>query len=280
MRGSSRAAHGLVLACHPGPTVVVTGLATALAAGIGADAATTLLLAAAVLSGQLSVGWSNDWLDAARDRAVARAEKPVVAGLLTAPALRRAALAAAAACVPLSLGTGWLPGVVHLAAVASAWAYNLVLKRTAFSWVPYAVSFGLLVQFVVLAQPGQPVATWWATACASLLGVGAHVANVLPDLEDDAATGVSGLPHRLGRARSTLVALLALLGAVSVVVLAPAGPSRAAAWAGGAAAMVLAGTGAVAARRDVHSRLPFALAMAIAAVCVVMLVLVGPAIER
>ena len=279
MPWSTRTARGLVVACHPGPTVVVTGLAAALAAGIGAAPETTLLLAAAVLTGQLSVGWSNDWLDAARDLAVARPGKPVVVGLLDAGALRTAAVVAVVACVPLSLGTGWLPGTVHLIAVASAWAYNLVLKRTVLSWLPYAVSFGLLVQFVTLAQPGRPVAAWWATAAASLLGFGAHAANVLPDFEDDAATGVSGLPHRLGRARTTLLALGALVAAVALVVLAPTGRPSPAAWAGGGAAVLLAGVGAVASRADPRSRLPFTAAMAVAVVCVVVLVLAGPAIE-
>ena len=278
MSRSSRALRGLVLACHPGPVVVVTGLAAALAAGIGSGAATTLLITAAVLTGQLSVGWSNDWLDASRDRAVARPGKPVVAGLLDAGTLRTAAVAAVAACVPLSLATGWLPGSVHLVAVASAWAYNLVLKRTVLSWLPYAVSFGLLVQFVTLAQPGHPVAAWWATAGAALLGLGAHAANVLPDLEDDAATGVSGLPHRLGRERTTLVALGSLVAAVGLVVLAPAGQPSPAAWVGGGAAVVLAVAGAVASRTDPGSRLPFTAAMAVAVVSVVVLVLAGPAI--
>lgn len=280
MQSSWRAVRGLVLACHPGPTVVVTGLAAALAAGVGAGPATTLLVAAAVLTGQLSVGWSNDWLDASRDLAVARAGKPVVVGLLSARQLRTAAAIAVAVCVPLSLATGWLPGVVHLLAVASAWAYNLVLKRTVLSWLPYAVSFGLLVQFVTLALPGRPVAAWWATAGASLLGFGAHAANVLPDLEDDAATGVSGLPHRLGRERTTLMALGSLVAAVVLVVLAPTGRPSPAAWVGGGAAVVLAGVGAVASRADPRSRLPFTAAMAVAVVCVVVLVLAGPAIAR
>jgi 4-hydroxybenzoate polyprenyltransferase len=280
MRGLSQAVRGLVLACHPGPTVVVAGLAAALAVGIGSPPGTTVLLTTAVLSGQLSVGWSNDWMDADRDRAVSRRGKPVVAGMLDARVLRWAALAAAAVCVPLSLWTGWLPGLVHLLAVASAWAYNLTLKGTALSWVPYAVSFGLLVQFVVLAQPGRPVATWWATVGAALLGVGAHIANVLPDLEDDAATGVRGLPHRLGRARATVVALGALLTAVAVIVLAPSGRPAPVGAVGAGVAIALAGAGAAIARADKRSRLPFALAMAVAAVCVVLLVLAGDAIER
>jgi 4-hydroxybenzoate polyprenyltransferase len=280
MPRSLRTVRGLALACHPGPTIVVTALATALAVGIRSSPGTTLLIAAAVLSGQLSVGWSNDWLDAGRDRAVSRLGKPVVGGLLDARAVRRSALAAAVVCVPLSLWTGWIAGSVHVLAVASAWSYNLALKRTALSWLPYAVSFGLLVQFVVLAQPGRGVATWWATVGASLLGVGAHVANVLPDLEDDAATGVRGLPHRLGRARSTVVALGALVAAVALIVLGPAGRPTFGGVVGAGLAVLLGGAGAVVARVDTRSRMPFTLAMAVAAVCVVLLVLAGQTIER
>jgi 4-hydroxybenzoate polyprenyltransferase len=40
----------------------------------------------------------------------------------------------------------------------------------------------------------------------ALLGVGAHLLNALPDLADDEATGVRGLPQRLG---ATLVRWLA-----------------------------------------------------------------------
>ena len=35
-------------------------------------------------------------------------------------------------------------------------------------------------------------------ATGALLGVGAHLLNALPDLADDEATGVRGLPQRLG----------------------------------------------------------------------------------
>ena len=64
--------------------------------------------------------------------------------------------------------------------------------------VPYVVCFGLLPVFVVLGCPGTPAPPWWLPVAGGLLGAGAHFANVLPDLDDDAATGVRGLPHRLG----------------------------------------------------------------------------------
>ena len=38
------------------------------------------------------------------------------------------------------------------------------------------------------------MAPGWAVAAGACLGVAAHLANVLPDLADDASTGVRGLP--------------------------------------------------------------------------------------
>src|SRR3954453_19517489 len=97
---------GLVLATHLGPTVAVTLVATLLGVSAGVRPARTALLCVAVLAGQASIGWSNDWLDADRDRAVARSDKPVVQGAVSPSLLRAAGLAAAAAAVVLSLFLG------------------------------------------------------------------------------------------------------------------------------------------------------------------------------
>lgn len=266
---------GLARASHPAPAAVVTLLATALSAALGSGVITALVLVA-VGSGQLSVGWSNDWIDAARDRAVGRTAKPVVAGLVDASTLRRCAFTALAVCAAASFATGLLPGAAHLAAVGGAWAYNAWLKSTPWSWVPYAVSFGLLVVFVVLAAPGDAVPAPWVVLAAALLGVGAHVANTLPDLDDDLATGVRGLPHRLGRRASGVLAPVLLVAAALTVVAGPTGPPGPAAWAGGALAVVLpVAAGTIALTRP-HSRAPFRLSMAVAAVCVVLLALAVP----
>ncbi|KAJ8142487.1 hypothetical protein OY671_004375 [Metschnikowia pulcherrima] len=269
---------GLVVASHLPPTVMVTAFALALSAGIGAGARTTTLVALAVLTGQLSVGWSNDWLDARRDVAVGRADKPVVTGLVTAATSRAAALVALGACVVSSLATGSSPGAVHVVAVGVAWSYNASLKATWWSWAPYAVSFGSLAVFVVSAAPGAGRPAPWAVAAAASLGVGAHVANTSPDLEDDAATGVRGSPHRLGRRASSVFAPVSLAAASALVVLAPPTPPGPVTWASGAVAVVLAlAAGAVGVVRP-RSRAPFALSMAVAGVCVVSLVLAAPAV--
>jgi 4-hydroxybenzoate polyprenyltransferase len=271
-----RMVRGLVHASHAAPAAVVTGLSTALAAALGSGPGTVALVAVAVGTGQLSVGWSNDWIDAGRDLAVGRTDKPVVAGLLTARTLRDAALVALAVCVAASLALGLAPGVAHLVAVASAWAYNARLKQTVWSWLPYALSFALLAVAVVLAAPGPRVPAGWAVAAAALLGVGAHVANTLPDLEDDASTGVRGLPHRLGRRASGVLAPSLLVAAVAVVVTGPTGAPSRAAWIGGAVAVGLALAAGVSTVARPRSRAPFGLGLGVAVVCVVLLGLAAP----
>jgi 4-hydroxybenzoate polyprenyltransferase len=263
---------GLLLACHPEPAAAVTVIAIALAASSGRSGVGVVAVGLAVGSGQLSVGWHNDWLDADRDLAAARADKPVARGAVPRTTVRLAALTALAACVPLSLASGWRAGLAHLAAVALAWGYNARLKATLVSWMPYAVSFALLVAFVSLGLPGHPWPPWWALATAALLGIGAHLANAAPDLADDLAAGVRGLPQRLGRSRSIIGAAV---GLETASVLVTFGPGRLG-WpaVGLPITVVLLGTGLVGGRQP-GSRWLFRAAMAVALVDVATLVARG-----
>lgn len=215
-------------ACHPGPVAAVTGAAALYAASLGSRPAETLGVAAAVLSGQLAIGWQNDLLDVERDRASRRSDKPAALGEVSSARLARAALGSAASCVPLSLRLGRGAGAAHLLAVTSAATYNLGLRATPASALPYVVSFGLLPVAVELAGPAAQAAPprWWAAGAGALLGVGAHVANVLPDLEDDRANGVAGLPHRLGRSGSLGVMASSLLAAAALLAGFAPGPDR------------------------------------------------------
>jgi 4-hydroxybenzoate polyprenyltransferase len=265
-------AAGLVRACHPEPTVAVTAVATALAvsSGLGLRAA---VVGAAFLAGQLSVGWSNDWIDRDRDVRAERPDKPVARGEVGVEVVRYAALTAAALAVPLSLAMGVRAGLTHLVAVAAAWAYNGRLKASVLSWVPYALAFGLVPSIVVLGLPGSPWATWWASAAGALLGVGAHLANALPDLDDDAAHGIRGLPHRLGAGRSAALSAVLLLAATALLALGPGEPAAAAVVVLAAAAAVTA-VGLLRARRP-SSRDAFRAAIVVAVLDVGLLVARG-----
>jgi 4-hydroxybenzoate polyprenyltransferase len=282
MRALAATPLALLRACHPEPTAAVTLMMTALAVTAGRDARGVLMVAAAVLTGQLSIGWLNDVLDARRDRAVGRLDKPVATGAVSPRTVGIAAAVAAAACVPLSFASGLLAGAVHLVAVAAGWAYDLGLKSSRWSVLPYLVCFGLLPVFVVLGLPpgpdgAPPLPPWWLPVAGALLGAGAHFANVLPDLDDDAATGVRGLPHRLGAARSRTAAAVLLLTATGALAMAAPMPTGLA-WGGPVIAVALLAAGFRLGRRQ-GSRAPFRAVMAVAALAVLLLLASGGAVS-
>ncbi len=278
MRRVGAAAAGLLRSCHPEPTAAVTLVITALAVTAGHAAGQVVLIGLAVLAGQLSIGWLNDVVDAGRDRAVGRPDKPIAAGSVSVRTVAVATGVAAAACVPLSLAAGAAAGVAHLVAVAAGWAYDLGLKSSPLSVLPYVVCFGLLPVFVVLALPGSPAPPWWLPTAGALLGAGAHFANVLPDLDDDAATGVRGLPHRLGATASRAAAALLLLAATVLLAVGTPVPAPVAAALPLLAGLVLA-VGFHRGRRP-GSRAPFRSVLVVAGIAVALLLAGGTAVVR
>lgn len=211
-------ARALVTATHPIPTAAVTAFAAATALAAGLPPRRTGLLTVAVLAGQLCIGWSNDWLDRDRDRRAGRLDKPIPRGDLPATTVGIGAVLAGTACVPLSLLLGRRPGAAHLAAVASGLGYNLGLKATVLSPVPYAVTFALLPPWVVAASlPGSPTPRRGVWVAAGVLGVSAHFANTVGDADADAATSVRGLPQLLGPAGSILLSGSLLVAAAPLL---------------------------------------------------------------
>ncbi|MBF4595309.1 UbiA family prenyltransferase [Curtobacterium flaccumfaciens] len=207
----------LFASSHPGPTVTVTVLAAVIAAAVRHPVWLVVLVALTVVAGQLSIGLANDWIDADRDRAVGRSDKPVARGLIAVGTVRTAAYATAGAAVVLSLFLGPVAAVAHLVLVAAGWAYDAGLKRSVWSVAPFVVAFGLLPVVSVAAGPEGQWPAWWAIATGAVFGIAIHCTNVLPDLVDDAATGVRGFPHRLGLRGAGIVAFASLVVAAALV---------------------------------------------------------------
>lgn len=265
----------LLRSTHPGPAVAVTVVAIVLGFAVGLDPWRIALLGLAVLANQFSVGLSNDWIDAERDAAVGRRDKPVARGWISAAAVRNGAFAAAAAAILLTLPLGLPATLAHAVFVVSAWGYNLGLKGTALSVLPYVVSFGLLPAIATLSLPNPEPAAGWATALGALLGVAAHFANVLPDLDDDRVTGVRGLPHRLGGRVSGVVTYLVLGVASVVALLGPGGAIGWPQWLGLAVGAAIAAVGIILVLTRPPSRLLFQLIIVAALLDVIQLAFAG-----
>jgi 4-hydroxybenzoate polyprenyltransferase len=220
----------LFLSTHPGPSLAVTAVTLVLALTAALPTDRVVIVTLAMLANQFSIGLSNDWLDAARDRRASRTDKPLAAGALSPALVRNVAFA----CVLVSLGlSAWLGAWVLLAQIiglASGWAYNLGLKATPISFVPYAIGFGILPVIVTLASATPTLAAPWVVAVAAILGIAAHFANAMPDIADDRAEGILGLPQRVGARASGIITYLVLaIGATLAFV----GPGLAASASGG-----------------------------------------------
>lgn len=263
----------LLRASHPEPAAAVTTVTALLCFGAGMGPARAVGVTATVLASQLAIGWANDAIDAGRDARVGRADKPVATGLVTRRAAAVAAVVASVACVVLALVTSLEAAPVAVLALVSALSYNWPVKFTVFSPLPYAVSFASLPSFVVLVA-GRPVPSW-LIAAGGLLGVGAHFANVVPDMADDERTGVRGLPHRFGPRGSLAASAVLLLAVTALLIFGPPGPPRSVGAVAGAFAVVVLLVGAYFGRRSGARHWAFRGVMGVALVDVVLLVAGG-----
>jgi 4-hydroxybenzoate polyprenyltransferase len=266
----------LVIASHPGPSLAISAMATLLVVQAAPRGAGPVLAGPAMLAGQFSIGWSNDAFDARRDATAGRTDKPVATGNISVRVVWIAAIAAVAAALAMSLAISLANAIVNAVMLAAGWAYNARLKSTLASGLMYLLGFGLIPAYATSTLPGHPAPRWWVTAAAALVGLGAHFANVLPDLAADRATGVNGLPQwvaaRWGTGVVRAIALVLLLASVLLLL----ASSRSRRWvplAGLGAAVLLAVVGVRG-----SGRLPFLAAIGIAAIDVVLFAVGGEAL--
>jgi poly(3-hydroxybutyrate) depolymerase len=169
------------------------------------------VIAVGVLLGQLIVGWTNDLHDYADDLKHNRVAKPLVSGLITPNQLRSAIVLITPLAVLVNLfgPLGLKGGAVYLLGIAFGLAYNFYFKYTALSPLPYVIAFAALPASIVLAVDETP--PLWMMAAGSLLGVAAHIANVLKDFDEDGLSGIRSFPHIIGERASRLAIAVILL---------------------------------------------------------------------
>ena len=173
----------------------------------------------------------------------------------------------------LSLILGLPATLMMVLMLVVGWSYNLGLKSTGFSLVPYAIGFGILPVFVTLSFQQPQLPSWWVIVAASLLGISAHFANALPDLLDDRKTGVRALPHILGQRTSAQVIAGTAILATTIVVTQSPSLNPAFALIGFALTIGLAVAASALALRPKPPRVIFYLLIAASFVNVVLLVL-------
>jgi len=203
-------------AAHFGPTMLITAISFVFGTILWWEGP-AYVIAFTVFLGQLIIGWSNDLYDYGDDLKHNRTNKPLVAGAITAEALRKTNFIFIPIAVIANLlgPLGLKGGSVYLLGVGCGIAYNFYFKFSPFSPLPYAIACAALPASVYYAVDRMP--PLWVLAGGSLLGVGFHFLNVLKDIEKDQMSSIKGLPQIVGKRASAAIALVLIVLAVLVI---------------------------------------------------------------
>jgi 4-hydroxybenzoate polyprenyltransferase len=230
-------AGGLVRVTHPVP-VAMYMLLMALLAPIAAfsahrtlsiDAVVRLVLVLAMGCAQAAIGILNDYCDRALD-AASKPHKPLVRGTVQPGEALALVVILTGLAVLIAQSFGLAATVILCAIMALGFAYDLRFKGTWVSALLFALHFPLLPIFVWAALGAWRPFLPWILPLGAALGIAMNIANSLPDLDDDIAAGVRGLPHVLGLRRDLAlvwgipVALSLLIWLLDLTGLAPGLP--------------------------------------------------------
>jgi 4-hydroxybenzoate polyprenyltransferase len=161
---------------------------------------------------QFTIGVVNDLADVADD-SVTKPYKPLVRGAVP----RGVPLTLSVVFVAISLACaatfGWIVVLFTLAGFASGPSYDLGLRRTVLSLLPWWGGM-LVVPLLGFAVAGRLDGRLWPIVPLTfLIALSLHCANTYPDISGDRVTGKHGLPAVLGRRESFVVMLLAAMAA-------------------------------------------------------------------
>jgi 4-hydroxybenzoate polyprenyltransferase len=167
---------------------------------------------------QLGIGATNDVVDAPRD-AGRKAGKPIPAGLVAIRSAATLAIGCFVTGLALASTTSAAAGPLALLVIAIGLAYDLRLKGTAWSWLPFAVGIPILPVFGWAAVGrALPAAFLVLVPAAVAAGAALAIANALVDVERDRAAAVSSVAIALGsdRASRLAIGLLAVIWVAAV----------------------------------------------------------------
>jgi 4-hydroxybenzoate polyprenyltransferase len=206
----------LIRVVHPGPTLLNAAAAFTLAQIAGASMHRALLAAVTMVGAHAFIGTLNDLLDRHVDSD--RKEKPIATGSISV----RAGTVIAVLCVLIGLiaatALGPLSLLIVTLGISLGVAYDLGVKRSALSWLPFALGVALIPPFAWAAAEEPLPSTIAALSIAAVAGgVALALQNGLADRAIDTAAGMRGAVVRLGDRPAWLVAAVMHLCTLFVV---------------------------------------------------------------
>ena len=187
---------------------------------------------------QAAIGTLNDLVDEPFDRLVKPA-KPIPSGAVGRGRARILAIGLTAIGLALAAVSGPVVFAIAVLGLGIGVAYDLRIKGTIWSWLPFALGVPLLPVFAWFGGAGDlPPAFALLLPAGVAAGAFLAIANLLADVDRDRASGVETLATRLGastawRIGAILAVLVVAVALVSMVALGGGGVGVVVAGAGG-----------------------------------------------
>ncbi len=161
----------------------------------------TIRLLLAMLGGQLAIGAVNELVDVDLDFH-SKPAKPIPAGIISRAAARNFAGISLVVMVTLSASFGMGSLALCSLGTSAGLTYDLWLKRTLFSWLPYLLALPLIPIWVWTAVDSFMSRLLILYPLGALAVVGVHLSQALPDTVADRQAGIRSLSSMLGQSRS------------------------------------------------------------------------------
>jgi 4-hydroxybenzoate polyprenyltransferase len=218
-RRPSDVLRGFFWLCHPGPMIfnVTAVIAFALLASWPDVPWKVIALAASAhLAMQLSIAILNDYCDRDRD-VLSKKNKPIVRGFVRPQEALVTSILLMAAMLILLIPLNRSALLISLIYLAFGQSYNLGLKTTPAGAVVFALALPLIPVYAFVAVSRFVPLVLWQISISVLLGLALHLANTLPDIEQDTANHVHNLAVILGRQRTFAAITALILSAVGFI---------------------------------------------------------------
>lgn len=198
----------LIRLAHPLPTTLNAVVAAGLTVAAGGTSDQALLAAITMLGVHTSIGALNDLLDRRTD--LGRAEKPLATGEVSERTARTVVATGAAIGLAAASMLGALSVQIAALGATLGYLYDIGIKRTWASFLPFACGVALIPLFAWSAAAREPPFRILLLSAAAIPGGSAlALQNALADFRLDAAAGMRGVVVRIGE-RSARVAAAAL----------------------------------------------------------------------
>lgn len=202
----------LVELLHPLPVLLTLVAATAFAEagdrGGFAPVRLAKILIVVALS-QVAIAVFNDICDRDLDRE-SRSERALPRGLVHTNVASGIVVVCAVGAILLALTLGLLSGLLVVCGTGLGLTYSAWFKRSVLSWLPFALAFPLLPIWELVVFHNHLGLLWTIGAIGFPAAIALHLADALPDRENDVAAGSGGLATHLSR-RQTVMACRGLL---------------------------------------------------------------------